>query len=166
MTQRIERLHARLGAARAGRARGFTLIEIMVVVVIIGLLAAVIVPEVVNKVDEARIAKAKEDIQSLETALTEYRLDNSVYPSTQQGLKALVKRPNDPALTNWHGPYIQRLVNDPWGHPYQYVYPGTHGMAYDLYTPGPGGGTDTGADTGTGGTNHNEIANWNLGNSN
>ena len=144
------------------RDRGFTLIEIMVVVVIIGLLASVIVPTVVSKVDEARVAKAKEDIQSLQTALTEYRLDNSVYPSTQQGLQALVKKPDDPSLTNWHGPYIQRLVNDPWGHPYQYVYPGTHGMAYDLYTPGPGGG----ADSGTGGNSHNEIANWNLGNSN
>ena len=166
MTHRIERRRLERGTGRTLRARGFTLIEIMVVVVIIGLLAAVIVPEVVNKVDEARIAKAKEDIQSLETAITEYRLDNSVYPTTQQGLKALVKRPSDASLTNWHGPYIQRLVNDPWGHPYQYVYPGTHGMAYDLYTPGPGGGTDTGADSGTGGTNHNEIANWNLGKSN
>ena len=159
MTQRIERLHARLGAARAGRARGFTLIEIMVVVVIIGLLAAVIVPEVINKVDEARVAKAKEDIQSLETALTEYRLDNSVYPTTQEGLKALVKRPNDPSLTNWHGPYVQRLVKDPWGHPYHYQYPGTHGLSYNLYSLGP---TDR-----PGGTGDNaEIANWNLGNSN
>ncbi len=153
MTQRIERLHARLA-----RARGFTLIEIMVVVVIIALLAAVIVPTVVNKVDEARVAKAKEDIQSLETALTEYRLDNSVYPSTQQGLEALVKRPNSSSLSNWHGPYIQRLVKDPWGHPYHYAYPGTHGLPYDLYSLGP--------DNRPGGTGSNaEIANWNIGNS-
>ena len=159
MTQRIERLHAQLRAANTRRARGFTLIEIMVVVVIIGLLAAVIVPEVVNKVDEARIAKAKEDIQSLETALTEYRLDNSVYPTNEQGLQALVKRPTGAALDNWHGPYIQRLVKDPWGHPYHYAYPGTHGLPYDLYT--------LGADNQPGGTGDNaDIGNWNLGNSN
>lgn len=153
MTQRIDRLRARLQARRG--ERGFTLIEIMVVVVIIGLLAAVIVPEVVNKVDEARVAKAKEDIQSLETALTEYRLDNSVYPTTQQGLKALIKKPNDPALTNWHGPYIERLSLDPWGHPYHYVYPGTHGLPYDLYTLGPN-------DRPGGSGDKAEIANWNL----
>ncbi len=135
------------------RDRGFTLIEIMVVVVIIGLLASVIVPTVVSKVDEARVAKAKEDIQSLQTALTEYRLDNSVYPSTQQGLQALVKKPDDPSLTNWHGPYIQHLVKDPWGHAYHYVYPGTHGQPYDLYTLGASnqpGGKDV-------------IGNWNIG---
>ena len=156
MTQRIERRRVGFISSRAARARGFTLIEIMVVVVIIGLLAAVIVPEVVNKVDEARVAKAKEDIQSLETALTEYRLDNSVYPTTQQGLKALVKRPNDPSLTNWHGPYVQRLVKDPWGHAYHYEYPGTHGLAYDLFTYG--------ADNQPGGTGDNaDIGNWNIG---
>ena len=132
-------------------ARGFTLIEIMVVVVIIGLLAAVIVPQVVSKVDEARIAKAKEDIQSLETALTEYRLDNSTYPTTEEGLKALVKQPNDPSVTHWHGPYVQRLSQDPWGRPYQYVYPGTHGLAYDLYTLGPDGQLG-----------EKSIGNWNL----
>jgi general secretion pathway protein G len=132
-------------------ARGFTLIEIMVVVVIIGLLAAVIVPQVVSKVDEARIAKAKEDIQSLETALTEYRLDNSTYPTTEEGLKALVKQPNDPSVTHWHGPYVQRLSQDPWGRPYQYVYPGTHGLPYDLYTLGPDGQLGD-----------KSIGNWNL----
>ena len=157
MRQQIDRLRAQRYAG--SDARGFTLIEIMVVVVIIGLLAAVIVPEVVNKVSEARVAKAKEDIQSLETALTEYRLDNSTYPTTQQGLKALVKKPNDPSLTNWHGPYIQRLSLDPWGHPYHYVYPGTHGLPYDLYSLGP-----TNRPGGTG--NDAEIANWNLTNSN
>jgi general secretion pathway protein G len=136
-------------------AHGFTLIEIMVVVIIIGLLAAVIVPQVVSKVDEARVSKAKEDIQSLETALTEYRLDNSQYPSTDDGLQALIKQPNDPSVTHWHGPYVQRLSNDPWGRPYQYANPGTHGQPYDLYTLGadgqPGGdGPDA------------DIGNWNL----
>ncbi|MBW4053313.1 MAG: type II secretion system major pseudopilin GspG [Proteobacteria bacterium] len=137
------------------QARGFTLIEIMVVVIIIGLLAAVIVPQVISKVDDARVAKAKEDIQSLETALTEYRLDNSTYPTTEEGLKALVKQPNDPSVTHWHGPYVQRLSKDPWGQPYQYVYPGTHGLPYDLYT--------LGADGQPGGNGINaDIGNWNL----
>ncbi|MGH8294986.1 MAG: type II secretion system major pseudopilin GspG [Steroidobacteraceae bacterium] len=137
------------------KARGFTLIEIMVVVIIIGLLAAIIVPGVISKVDEAKVAKAKSDIQSLETALTEYRLDNSSYPTNDEGLQALVKQPNDPSVTNWHGPYVQRLSKDPWGRPYQYAYPGTHGMAYDLYT--------LGADGQPGGDGPNaDIGNWNL----
>src|ERR1700729_2981173 len=88
---------------RGGRAteRGFTLIEIMVVVIIIGLLAAVIVPTVINKVDDARISKAKTDIQALETALTMFRLDNSKYPTTDQGLQALVVAPTDPSIRHW-----------------------------------------------------------------
>ena len=141
---------------RPGRSSGFTLIEIMVVVIIIGLLAAVIVPQVVNKVDEARVARAKEDIQALETGLTEYRLDNSVYPTSEQGLKALVKRPNDPAITHWNGPYVQRLNTDPWGHPYHYVYPGTHGQPYDLFTYGP-------SDQPGGQGSQAEIGNWTIG---
>jgi general secretion pathway protein G len=160
MTHRRNSLRSALTRALAQRssgrdARGFTLIEIMVVVIIIGLLAAAIVPEVIGKVDEARVAKAKEDIQSLETALTEYRLDNSEYPSTDDGLQALITQPNDPSVTHWHGPYIQRLSNDPWGRPYQYAYPGTHGLPYDLYT--------LGADGQPGGTGANaDIGNWNL----
>ena len=153
MLQRTLPVPARPRLTLRGRARGFTLIEIMVVVVIIGLLAAVIVPTVVSKVDEARVAKAKEDIQSLETALTEYRLDNSIYPTTQQGLEALVKKPDAPSITHWHGPYVQRLVKDPWGHSYHYVYPGTHGQPYDLYT--------LGADNQPGGKG--VIGNWNIG---
>jgi general secretion pathway protein G len=132
-------------------ASGFTLIEIMVVVVIIGLLAAIIVPTVVSKVDEARVAKAKSDIQSLETALTEYRLDNASYPTSDEGLDALVKQPNDPAVTNWHGPYVEQLSKDPLGRPYQYEYPGTHGLPYDLYTLGPDGQPGD-----------KDIGNWNL----
>jgi general secretion pathway protein G len=139
-----------------GSASGFTLIEIMVVVIIIGLLAAVIVPQVISKVDEAKVTKAKSDIQSLETALTMYRLDNSKYPTTEQGLAALSTQPTDPSIKHWRpGGYIQRISKDPWGNDYQYVYPGTHGKEYDLFSMGadgqPGGeGLDA------------DIGNWNI----
>jgi len=139
------------------RARGFTLIEIMVVVIIIGLLAAVIVPTVVSKVDDAKVSKAKADIQALETAITEFRLDNSKYPTSEQGLAALVTKPTDPSINHWRpGGYLQRVSKDPWGNPYQYVYPGTHGKEYDLFSFGadgaPGGeGIDA------------DIGNWNIG---
>ncbi|MDE2220968.1 MAG: type II secretion system major pseudopilin GspG [Gammaproteobacteria bacterium] len=136
--------------------RGFTLIEIMVVVVIIGLLAAVVVPQFLSKVDDARVSKAKQDIQALETALTMYKLDNYTYPTTEMGLKALVQKP-DPALAkNWRpGGYLQHLNRDPWKNDYQYAYPGTHGGEYDLYSfgaDGQPGGEDYKAD----------IGNWNL----
>jgi len=139
------------------RALGFTLIEIMVVVVIIGLLAAVIIPTVISRVDEARVAKAKEDIQSLETALTMFRLDNSKYPTTEQGLTALVTQPVDPTIRNWRaGGYIQRISKDPWGNDYQYAAPGTHSKEYDLYS--------LGADGAPGGEGINaDIGNWNIG---
>jgi len=137
------------------KSRGFTLIEIMVVVVIIGLLAAVIVPQVVNKVDEARVTRAKADIASIESALTIFRLDNSKYPTTEQGLAALTTQPTDPSIRNWRpGGYLTKKVGkDPWGNDYQYVYPGTHGGEYDLFSLGadnqPGGeGTST------------DIGNW------
>ena len=138
-------------------ARGFTLIEIMVVVVIIGLLAAVILPKVFGNVAKAQVAKAKADIQGIETALTMYKLDNFKYPSTDLGLIALVQRPNDPTVKNWReGGYIGRVSSDPWGNPYQYVYPGTHGQDFDLYT--------FGADGQEGGEGENaDIGNWNLG---
>ena len=137
-------------------ARGFTLIEIMVVVIIIGLLAAFIVPKVIGQVDQAKISKAKADIQALEAALTMYRIDNSRFPTTDQGLQALVQKPNDPAVKNWKpGGYLDRISKDPWGNDYQYAYPGTHGKDYDLFSMGadgqPGGeGLDA------------DIGNWNL----
>lgn len=137
-------------------ARGFTLIEIMVVVVIIGLLAAFILPKVFGNVEKAQVAKVKGDIQALETALTMYKLDNFKYPSTDLGLTALVQRPNDPTVRNWReGGYLQRVSKDPWGNPYQYVYPGTHGQEYDLYS--------FGADGQEGGEGENaDIGNWNI----
>jgi general secretion pathway protein G len=136
--------------------RGFTLIEIMVVVVIIGLLAAFILPNVFGNVEKAQISRVKGDLQGLETALTMYKLDNYKYPSTDLGLAALVQRPNDPTVRNWReGGYLRRISKDPWGNPYQYVYPGTRGQEYDLYS--------FGADSQEGGEGKNaDIGNWNL----
>jgi general secretion pathway protein G len=138
------------------RQGGFTLVEIMVVVVIIGLLAAVIVPQLMGNVDQARISKARQDIQATETALTMFRLDTAKYPSTDQGLRALIQQPTDPSIRNWKpGGYIQKASKDPWGNEYQYVYPGTHGQPYDLFSLGadnqPGGeGLDA------------DIGNWDV----
>lgn len=118
------------------KASGFTLIEVMVVVVILGILAAVLVPKVMDRPDEARKIKAKQDIRALEGALNLYKLDNFVYPSTDQGLEALVSKPSG-NLPNWkNGGYLDRVPNDPWNQPYLYLSPGQHG-AVDIYSLGP-----------------------------
>jgi len=107
--------------------RGFTLIEIMVVVVIIGVLGAIVVPQFMSRPDQAKVTAARTDIQAIATALEMYRLDTFSYPSTQQGLEALSKRPaGGPAAKNWNPQgYLKRLPLDPWGMPYQYLNPGT-----------------------------------------
>jgi len=135
---------------------GFTLIEIIVVVVLIGLLAAVVTQTLSGRTDDARIAKARQDIQAMETALTLFKLDNFRYPTNEQGLRALVEKPADPEIRNWkEGGYVKRLSKDPWGRDYLYENPGTHGE-FDIYT--------LGADGQAGGEKANaDIGNWNLG---
>lgn len=119
-------------------AKGFTLIEVMVVVVILGILAAVLVPKVMDRPDEARITKARQDIRGLEAAFNLYKLDNYEYPSTDQGIEALVSKPDTaPEPPNWkQGGYVDRLPQDPWQQPYQYLYPGARGVM-DIYSLGP-----------------------------
>ncbi len=137
------------------RDSGFTLIEIMVVVVILGILAALVAPNVIRRIDDARVTKARQDVRAYETALNLYRMDNFRYPTTEQGLEALVKRPVDPNIRNWkEGGYIDGLKKDPWGNEYNYLAPGSHGD-YDLYT--------LGADGQPGGEGQDaDIGNWNI----
>ena len=138
------------------RQRGFTLIEIMVVVIIIGLLAAIVAPQVISRVDDAQIEKARADVRNIETALKFYRLDNFAYPTTEQGIDALVTKPNDPSIRNWKdGGYLDRVPKDPWGNTYLYLNPGNN-REIDIYTLGrdgrPGGeGIDA------------DLGNWNIG---
>jgi len=138
------------------RSPGFTLIELLVVVMILGILATVVVVNVMGRPDEARIAKAKQDVRALSTALRLYKLDNFNYPSTEQGLEALVEKPTgQPEAPNWKaGGYIETLPKDPWGRDYIYLNPGTHAEV-DVYT--------LGADGAQGGDGINaDIGNWNL----
>jgi general secretion pathway protein G len=126
------------------RQRGFTLIEIMVVVVILSVLGALVVPQIIDKVDQAKVKRAQSDIRAIETALDLYRLDNFKYPTTEQGLQALVKQPADPSIVNYAAKgYLKSLPKDPWGNVYLYASPGTDGRDYDITTYGrdakPGG---------------------------
>ena len=121
---------------KLSRQQGFTLIEVMVVVVILGILAAILVPKVMDRPDQARKTKAALDIQALEGALKMYKMDNYVYPDTDQGLEALVTKPGSPEPQNWQaGGYVDRLPLDPWKQPYQFLSPGVHG-AIDVYSLG------------------------------
>jgi general secretion pathway protein G len=132
---------------------GFSLLELMVVVVILSILALAIVPRIIDRPDQARVTRAMTDISVLQEAVNLYRLDNLRYPTTEQGLEALVTRPTtEPAPENWaEGGYIQALPEDPWGAPYQYLSPGVHGD-FDIFTfgaDGARGGEGTDADIGT-----------------
>jgi general secretion pathway protein G len=134
--------------------RGFTLIEVMIVVVILGILASIIVPKIMGRPDEARATRTLQDIRAITAALDLYRLDNFSYPSTEQGLEALVTKPAGlPQGTHWkQGGYLDQLPVDAWGKPYLYLKPGIHGE-FDLYSYGADGvegGTEAGAD----------ITNW------
>ena len=138
------------------RIRAFTLIEVMVVIAILAILAALIVPKVMSRPDEARVVAAKQDIAALMQALKLYRLDTKRYPTTEQGLQALVAKPSQaPVPDNWKaGGYVEKLPFDPWGKPYQYLNPGLHGEI-DVFSYGadgvPGGeGFDA------------DVGNWSL----
>jgi general secretion pathway protein G len=138
------------------RNKGFTLIELMVVLVILGVLAAIIAPKIMDRPDEARIIAAKQDISSVVQALKLYRLDNIRYPSTEQGLQALVTKPTiEPIPNNWKsGGYLERLPKDPWGNAYLYLNPGRNGEI-DVFSLGPDGQTGgEGKDA--------DIGNWML----
>ncbi len=140
--------------SRTGLQQGFTLIEIMVVVVILGILAALIAPNLIGRIDEARVTAARNDIRTIESALQLYRMDNFRYPSTEEGVEALVTKPDDPDIKWPEGGYLQRLPKDPWDRPYLYLQPGNNGI-YDLYTFGRDGQQDgEGPDA--------DIGNWNL----
>ena len=136
---------------RLAAQAGFTLIELMVVIVIIGVLAALIVPNVLERAEDAKVTAARTDVNNLMQALKLYRLDNNRYPTTDQGLQALVTKPvTDPVPTNWK-PYLDKLPSDPWGHPYQYLNPGVKGevdvMSYGA--DGQPGGEGKNADIGS-----------------
>ena len=145
-----------LSSRNTRRRSGFTLIEVMVVVAILAILAAVVVPRVMDEPAKARKAKAAQDIRAIESALDLYKLDNFRYPSTDQGIKALVERPSGgPEPKNYkEGGYLRQVPRDPWGNPYQYLNPGEHGEV-DIYS--------FGADGSPGGEDENaDIGNWNT----
>ena len=141
----------RIQRLRHAASRGFTLIELMVVLVIIGLLAALIVPNVLDRADDARLTAARTDVSNIMQSLKLYRLDNQRYPTGEQGLQALVTKPTtSPVPSNWR-PYLEKLPNDPWGQPYKYLNPGLKGEVdvFSLGADGKEGGEGKDADLGS-----------------
>jgi general secretion pathway protein G len=141
----------RVSSSNRQRERGFTLIELMVVLVIIGVLAALIVPNVLNRADDARVTAARTDVNNLMQALKLYKLDNLRYPDAAQGLDALVHKPTTGSVpSNWRS-YLEKLPNDPWGRPYQYVNPGVKGEidVFSFGADGQPGGEGNNADVGS-----------------
>ncbi|MBL8329609.1 MAG: type II secretion system major pseudopilin GspG [Rubrivivax sp.] len=136
---------------RSRRSRGFTLIEILVVLVIIGVLAALIAPNVLDRAGEAKVTAARTDVNNLVQALKLYKLDNQRFPSSDQGLEALVRKPASGSVPgNWK-PYLDKLPKDPWGAPYQYANPGLHGEidVFSFGADGKAGGEGNDADVGS-----------------
>lgn len=137
---KLQKQYHRKQGIKSGQQTGFTLIEIMVVVVILGILAAMVAPKILSRPDQAKVTVARSDIETVSQALELFRLDNGFYPSTDQGLEALVKKPMvapEPRSWNPEG-YLKRMPVDPWGNPYLYLQPGNHGK-YDLYSQGADG---------------------------
>jgi general secretion pathway protein G len=118
------------------RRRAFTLIELLLVLVILGLLAGIVVPKLAGRKEQANVAKAKADIANYKMALSNFEVDNGRFPTTDEGLKALVEKPAD--MSNWKG-YVEKISDDPWGHPYVYRFTGNEPKAYDLFSMGPDG---------------------------
>lgn len=139
-------------ALRKTNMSGFTLIEIMVVVVILGILAGFVVPKIMDRPDQAKIVRAKSDVRAIESALNMYKLDNHRYPASDQGLSALVDKPGgSDAAKNWkQGGYLDKIPKDPWGNEYRYLNPGQHGTIdiYSLGADGQDGGEGIDADVG------------------
>ena len=135
------------------KSRAFTLIEVMVVVIIIAILAAIVVPRILKRPEQARLVAAKQDVLAIQNAMGLYKLDNGFYPSTSQGIQALVTKPSgDPKPENWaSGGYLKKLPLDPWGNQYKYLHPGKHG-SIDIWSAGPPDNSGKNA----------EIGNWDV----
>lgn len=143
----------KLNTRPALQQAGFTLVEVMVVVIIIGLMVASVAPVVLGRLDQAREERVRADIRAIEGALTLYRVDNFAYPNGSEGLEALVTEPSNARA--WRGPYLDEMPQDPWGNIYVYRRPGTRGGEYDLFSLGADG-----VEGGSG--NDADIGNWNL----
>lgn len=136
---------------RLRRVQGFTLIELLVVIIIIAVLAALVIPRVIGRTEDAKQAAARNDISAIDTQLDTFKLDTGNYPTQEQGLNVLVS--NGANIPKWNGPYLKNgLPNDPWGKPYMYKNPGEHGGEYDVFSAGPDGQPNS----------TDDIGNWNL----